>query len=197
MAVQRNLKKRRNFGLEKVKCILNNKSVLGEGPVWDESRKKLFFVDIMGKKINSFDPITKEFDSIETENPVGCIVFHKDNNIISAQQNKLVKINLDTKESVKILDFNLDEYLRFNDGKCDINGRLPIKRIQRQGSAVHFFVQTKKEILKKCLTKWQFQTESLLVVTTNICIILIRLLNVFQDMILMQKQVSCQIKQLL
>ena len=124
MAVQRNLKKRRNFGLEKVKCILNNKSVLGEGPVWDESRKKLFFVDIMGKKINSFDPITKEFDSIETENPVGCIVFHKDNNIISAQQNKLVKINLDTKESVKILDFNLDEYLRFNDGKCDINGRL-------------------------------------------------------------------------
>ena len=124
MAVHRNLKKRRNFGLEKVKCILNNKSVLGEGPVWDESRKKLFFVDIMGKKINSFDPITKEFDSIETENPVGCIVFHKDNNIISAQQNKLVKINLDTKESVKILDFNLDEYLRFNDGKCDINGRL-------------------------------------------------------------------------
>lgn len=110
--------------MEKVKCILNNKSVLGEGPVWDESRKKLFFVDIMGKKINSFDPITKEFDSIETENPVGCIVFHKDNNIISAQQNKLVKINLDTKESVKILDFNLDEYLRFNDGKCDINGRL-------------------------------------------------------------------------
>lgn len=90
--------------MEKVKCILNNKSVLGEGPVWDESRKKLFFVDIMGKKINSFDPITKEFDSIETENPVGCIVFHKDNNIISAQQNKLVKINLDTKESVKILD---------------------------------------------------------------------------------------------
>ena len=49
--------------MEKVKCILNNKSVLGEGPVWDESRKKLFFVDIMGKKINSFDPITKEFDS--------------------------------------------------------------------------------------------------------------------------------------
>lgn len=188
--------------MEKVKCILNNKSVLGEGPVWDESRKKLFFVDIMGKKINSFDPITKEFDSIETENPVGCIVFHKDNNIISAQQNKLVKINLDTKESVKILDFNLDEYLRFNDGKCDINGRLWVGTMATDQAhpkarvCGSLFCADEKGN-KKCLTKWQFQTESLLVVTTNICIILIRLLNVFQDMILMQKQVSCQIKQLL
>lgn len=121
-------------------------------------------------------------------------MFHKDNNIISAQQNKLVKINLDTKESVKILDFNLDEYLRFNDGKCDINGRLWVGTMATDQAhpkarvCGSLFVQTKKEILKKCLTKWQFQTESLLVVTTNICIILIRLLNVFQDMILMQNR---------
>ena len=86
--------------------------------------KNCFLLTLWVKKSIPLTPLQKEFDSIETENPVGCIVFHKDNNIISAQQNKLVKINLDTKESVKILDFNLDEYLRFNDGKCDINGRL-------------------------------------------------------------------------
>ena len=110
--------------MEKAKCILKSQSVLGEGPVWDEKRKKLFFVDIMGKKINMFNPLSGETESIRTQKPVGCIVLDQKNNIISAQKDMLVRINPETKESEKILDFGLDDYLRFNDGKCDVNGRL-------------------------------------------------------------------------
>ena len=110
--------------MEKAKCILKSRSVLGEDPVWDEKRQKLFFVDITGKKINMFNPLNGETESISTQKPVGCIVFDKKNNIVSAQKDMLVRINPETKESEKILDFGLDDYLRFNDGKCDESGRL-------------------------------------------------------------------------
>lgn len=108
---------------EKAECILKEQAVLGEGPVWDEERKVLFFVDIMGKIINSFNPATVEVKKLDTEKPVGCIVFDRNNNIISAEQNMLVKINPDTKERIGILNFDLENFLRFNDGKCDARGR--------------------------------------------------------------------------
>lgn len=109
---------------EKAECILKEQAILGEGPVWDEKRKVLFFVDIMGKKINCFNPVTGDVKKLDTEKPVGCIVFDGNDNIISAEQNMLVKINPETNERVKILDFDFDDFLRFNDGKCDAGGRM-------------------------------------------------------------------------
>lgn len=109
---------------KRAECILKRQAVLGEGPVWDGHRKRLFFVDITGKKINSYDPKTGEIRSIDTQKPVGCIVFDSSNNIISAEQNMLVRIDPDTNERTEILHFDLEDYIRFNDGKCDAFGRL-------------------------------------------------------------------------
>lgn len=109
--------------MKKAKCIIKNKSILGEGPVWDESKQKLYYVDIMGKIINCFDPQTNQIDYIKTDKPVGCIALDNRNNIISAEQNMLVRIDVDTKNRKKICNFDFDDYLRFNDGKCDAKGR--------------------------------------------------------------------------
>ncbi|MBM3518244.1 MAG: SMP-30/gluconolactonase/LRE family protein [Alphaproteobacteria bacterium] len=42
--------------MSKVRCVLDAHAVLAEGPVWDVQEQALYWVDILGRTFNRFDP---------------------------------------------------------------------------------------------------------------------------------------------
>lgn len=97
---------------------------LGEGCIWDDKRNKVHFVDIEGYKIYSYSLEDGSIEEFYIKDYVGCIVLDYEGRIIAAVRDKILSINLETKDVEMILQINQPEYLRFNDGKCDRHGNL-------------------------------------------------------------------------
>jgi gluconolactonase len=111
---------------------------LGEGPHWDEKRKQLYYVNILGKSVHRFDPVTLEEHSVvvqekgEGHDSVGLVV------PVEGEINKYViglgrslrvmewdgnSSNLTSLKTLHVVDDG-NPNGRFNDGKCDSSGRL-------------------------------------------------------------------------
>ena len=97
---------------------------LAEGGVWDEKTLQLYFVDIEGYRVYRYDSRTYRLDTIDTKDYVGFIVLDQEGQVIAGIRDKLVKINFQTGVLKTLLDLELPDYLRFNDGKCDPQGNL-------------------------------------------------------------------------
>lgn len=97
---------------------------LGEGCVWDEKEKRLYYIDIINKKIYSYFPSDDRLTSMNVSELIGSIVLCKNGSLIAMEKNMLVRINFDKQEEIPLSKMPLEENMRFNDGKCDANGRL-------------------------------------------------------------------------
>lgn len=104
--------------------LIPKQSLLGEGVIWDESRKCIHYVDITGNKIHSYHCIAASFSSVSTGQSVGCIALDEDCNLIAMLKNSIAKVDLDIGAIVPLLQLDIADYLRFNDGKCDCKGRI-------------------------------------------------------------------------
>ncbi|KAK9298961.1 hypothetical protein QLX08_007876 [Tetragonisca angustula] len=107
---------------------------LGEGPHWDSTSQKLYFVDIFAQKIFKFDPATGGLTFTFIENgPVGFVipVEGSTNKFVAGCSVDLVVFSWDSEKTLasctaQILastDCNRTE-IRFNDGKVDSSGRV-------------------------------------------------------------------------
>ena len=52
---------------------LDARAELGEGPIWDDRRQRLLFVDIMRGHVHEFDPATGHDRVIEIGRPAGAV----------------------------------------------------------------------------------------------------------------------------
>lgn len=108
----------------KVETWLDTKHMLGEGPTWDERNQRLFWVDIIGKTLQSYSVQTDHLQAWSFSEFVTTVVPINKEKVIMTMHNGVYIFNLITEELAllaKPID-NLD--IRFNDGKCDANGRL-------------------------------------------------------------------------
>lgn len=108
----------------RILCVDAAKAVLGEGPVWDHRRGCLWWVDIKGKEIRRFDPLTRAILRIEIDQMVTSIGLAK-----------LGQLIVTTRDGAALLDpkswklgplHRIEEgrpQNRFNDGKVDPAGR--------------------------------------------------------------------------
>lgn len=108
----------------KAELIKNTSCELGEGCIWDEKRKRLYFVDILGKKIHCYEPNLNCISSMEVTDLVGTIVLYEDGSLLAMEKDKFFKIDFDTKKEKLLYQLKVEDGLRFNDGKCDFNGRI-------------------------------------------------------------------------
>ncbi|HLR89871.1 MAG TPA: SMP-30/gluconolactonase/LRE family protein [Balneolaceae bacterium] len=107
------------------KLELEFEAWLGEGPVWDEREKKLFWVDILSGKLIEYDPIQKSNTVYEIGEDLGVAALRKQGGLLLATQSGFYFFDRENGEKSLILNpkENTDNF-RFNDGKCDPQGRI-------------------------------------------------------------------------
>ena len=105
--------------------MVEKRALVGEGTIWDEDNRLLYWVDILGHEVYQYNPQTGMNRTIPTLQAVGTVVLREKGGLIVALHNGFGHIDL---ESEKIIPIGIDperEIInnRFNDGKCDPAGR--------------------------------------------------------------------------
>ena len=114
-----------------VECIWDAGALLGEGPVWDERRGFLCWVDIDAPAIHRCDPRGGERQTFPVPSEIGCLVPCEDGRWVAGFKDGLARVELPTGAGAggaritPIVNPEPDRPgNRFNDGKCDAAGRL-------------------------------------------------------------------------
>ena len=107
-----------------IDCIWPAETILGEAPVWCPIEKVVYWVDIEGKSVLRINPKTRERKRFLQDHEFGCIVKRADGGFIAGTNAGLVYLDDDLKTSTVFADPEADiPGNRFNDGKCDRQGR--------------------------------------------------------------------------
>ena len=97
---------------------------LGEGSLWDEERGVLFWVDISQNKVFRFDPSNSSNLAYDVGESVGTVVLTQNDRLLLALRSGFAWLDPETGKVTKISDPEADlPDNRFNDGKCDPQGR--------------------------------------------------------------------------
>jgi len=107
-----------------VELILDARSVLGEGAIWDEEKQVLYWVAIDPGLVHVYDPATRKNRTLQVGQPVGTVVPRASGGLMLAVRDGFMSLDLETgrTELVAIPSGHNPEN-KFNDGKCDPAGR--------------------------------------------------------------------------
>lgn len=106
-------------------CVFSGGAVLAEGPVWDERSQRLYWIDIERGRICRFDPASKSNQEWILGTRVGFAVLTEQGDLLAGTESGLIRFSCETGASSPYA--NPEPGLpmnRFNDGKCDLQGRL-------------------------------------------------------------------------
>ncbi|MFW5645205.1 MAG: SMP-30/gluconolactonase/LRE family protein [Bacteroidota bacterium] len=118
-----------------VRYIEGTSGLLGEGSIWDHEREVLYWVDIQGKLLHGYDPVHGKHTSLELPSTIGTIVPESHNTVIVALKDGIYRMFLNADSLVFIAKpASLKEEERFNDGKCDPQGRLWVGSMRVKGN---------------------------------------------------------------
>ena len=100
---------------------------VGESPVWRPAEEALYWVDIPARRIHRLHVPTGKRRSWETREPVACIAFSSKGHLIAGMESGIFSLELrgDGKVAAERLAaprFPMPN-MRFNDGRCDREGR--------------------------------------------------------------------------
>ena len=105
-------------------CVLDAKSELGEGTLWDPVAGVLWWVDIWGRAIHRFEPISGKDDVFATPERIGCLGLREKGGLIVAMENGFSFFDPDSGRFDWIVNPESERPdTRFNDGKPDRQGR--------------------------------------------------------------------------
>ncbi len=107
-----------------LKHIENSKSLLGEGPLYNEKENSLYWTDIKGMRLFKYDLETKKVSDYNFTKPIGSFAFTCNDEIITTTTCGFEYANKDSNRLLPIVNPEEDKpNNRFNDGKCDAKGR--------------------------------------------------------------------------
>ncbi|WP_078553538.1 SMP-30/gluconolactonase/LRE family protein [Bacillus alkalicellulosilyticus] len=139
--------------MSEVELIIDAKAQLGEGPSWDEKNSVLYWVDIISKKVNVYEPVSKTNKEVQLDEQVGAIVPREVGGAVVALETGFYTLDLKTGKSELIGD--PEQSLlnnRFNDGKCDPVGRFwagTMDQNARTGKGAFYCLDNDHRITKK------------------------------------------------
>ncbi len=108
-----------------VELVIDSKSELGEGAIWNDRTGELMWVNIKGKILNFYNPTSGLNKEMLTGQMVGTVVPAESGQVLVALQNGIYSLDPETGTKKLLADPEADKPdNRFNDGKCDPAGRL-------------------------------------------------------------------------
>jgi sugar lactone lactonase YvrE len=109
---------------QEAEIILRRTSTLGEGALWDAEKQRLYWVDILEHKVFCFDPKTGENQEFDVGEEVGTVVLTQDEMLLVALSSGIALLDPKTQKITRLSDPRQHASEgRFNDGKCDHEGR--------------------------------------------------------------------------
>lgn len=107
-----------------IDVIADVKPLLGEGPIWDPDRDRLFFIDSLGKRIFRCTADGGEFRAWTVPSEIGSMALRKSGGAVVALNDGFHAIDFETGATAHLIDPEPDyEGNRLNDGKVDPAGR--------------------------------------------------------------------------
>ncbi|QEM11986.1 SMP-30/gluconolactonase/LRE family protein [Mucilaginibacter rubeus] len=108
---------------------------LGEGSIWSVENQKLYWVDIEGRCLNVFNPVTGENKVFDVGRRIGTVVPVTKDTVLTALEDGLATVNLENGAVDYILNTEIhkEHNKRFNDGKCDPHGRFWVGTLSMDG----------------------------------------------------------------
>lgn len=101
---------------------------VGESPLWSVAEQALYWVDIEGRWVRRYDWASRETRSWRTPERIGCIVLRRSGGLAGAMESGLYALQLPVDRDeigaslLHAVRFPRDG-MRFNDGRCDRQGR--------------------------------------------------------------------------
>lgn len=130
-----------------VQLVLDAKAELGEGAIWHPEEKKLYWVDIEGKALHIFDPVSGKDQPFTVGARIGTVVPVEGGGALVALQNGIHAMDTRTGKLRLLVNPLRDTALRFNDGKCDPAGRFWVGTLaldnRRKGAVLYRFDKDK------------------------------------------------------
>ena len=107
-----------------VRVAVAQASLLGESPLWHPREQALYWCDIPGHRLNRFDPRSGALSRWQFETDLGSIAPTLDGGMLLAMRDGLWRLDFASGERRRLAEPPYDPKLeRFNDGKCDPQGR--------------------------------------------------------------------------
>ncbi|KJH71052.1 SMP-30/gluconolactonase/LRE family protein [Aliterella atlantica] len=107
-----------------VQNVLSARARLGECPLWDETNQRLYWVDVYNQRVHEFDPTSGRDRYFDLDSVVSAIACSGKDRLLVALRDRLVFLDLQigSIEHLYQIEFPHPD-TRFNDGKCDPQGR--------------------------------------------------------------------------
>lgn len=120
-----------------VRLAVAQASLLGESPLWHPREQALYWCDIPGHRLNRFDPRSGALSHWQFETDLGSIAPTLDGGMLLAMRDGLWRLDLASGERSRLAEPPYDPKLeRFNDGKCDPQGRFWVGTIYEPRDAL-------------------------------------------------------------
>jgi len=118
------------------KLLYKAEAQLGEGAFWDSATSRFFWIDIEGKQLHIYTPLTNDNSSFPTPSRIGTVVPQSDTTAVVALEDGIYIMNTSNGDLTLLSDVEQTMTTnRFNDGKCDPNGNLWVGSMHLEQSA--------------------------------------------------------------
>lgn len=109
----------------KVDCVLKAQASIGEGPLWSVAEQKLYWTDIPAKKLHIFDPAEGSNQTFDMPDMVTSIATRSKGGLALTMRKSFAFFDPKTGKLDSLPDAEPERPgNRFNDGKCDRQGRM-------------------------------------------------------------------------
>ncbi|XP_062370997.1 regucalcin isoform X2 [Cinclus cinclus] len=108
----------------RIECVAKEGCRIGESPVWDEKENALLYVDITGRKVCRWSPVTKQAQAIPVDAPVSSVALRQSGDYVITLGTRFAALKWKEELVTTITQVDEDKSnTRFNDGKVDPAGR--------------------------------------------------------------------------